>query len=306
MKHIFFINPTAGKGSIQKEIEEKVKEYFFGKPQEYEIYVTKFKGDAEITAKKYAKTGENICIYACGGEGTVYEILNGIIGFSNVSLGVVPCGSANDFLKYFSDKEKFLDIASQVDGSAVPMDIIKAGDRYCLNGCSVGMDAIVARDMTIFKNWPLVSGKMAYKLSIIKTFLSKIGVKINISVNDNAPKQKSCLFAVIANAPFYGGGFMAAPKAVPNDGKLDFTMVDVISKLKIPGFLKKYEKGDIFDLDYCTFDECSSMSFNSDIPIPVNLDGEITETKSMRFEIVKSGANFVVPNGVTAKLLTNI
>lgn len=306
MKHIFFINPTAGKGNLQEGIIKSVKEYFSNKLSDFEIYLTKCKGDAEIAAKRIASTKEEVCIYACGGEGTFYEILNGVVGFDNVSLGVIPCGSANDFLKFFNSKQTFFDISSQVDGEAVSMDIIKAGDRYCLNGCSVGMDAIVGRDMSIFKNWPLVSGKMAYKLAIAKTFLSKIGIKIKLTVDDKLPQVKTCLFAVIANGPFYGGGYMAAPKAVPYDGKLNFTMVDVISKLKVPAFLKKYENGDIFGLDYCTVSDCSSMSFDSDIPIPVNLDGEIVETKSMRFEIVKNAIKFIVPKGVKAKLLTNV
>ncbi len=305
MKHIFFINPTAGKGNLQQSIIDKIKTYFSGKAIDFEIYLTKCRGDAEKIANKFAKTGEKICVYACGGEGTVYEILNGIIGFDNVSLGVIPCGSANDFLKYFTSKESFFDISSQIDGETVCMDVIKAGDRYCLNGCSVGMDAMVARDMSIFKNFPLVSGKAAYKLAIVKTFFSKIGVKIKLCIDGKLPQIKHCLFAVIANAPYYGGGYMAAPKAVPNDGKLNFTLVNVISRIKVPAFLKKYEQGNFDNLNYCTTAECSEMEFNSDIPIPVNLDGEIIETTSMKFKIVKNAVKFIIPKGVKAKLLTN-
>ena len=112
-------------------------------------------------------------IFACGGEGTFYEVLNGAIGCDNINLGVIPCGSANDFLKYFENTESFIDISAQVSGETIKMDAIKAGDRYCINGCSAGMDAIVARDMSIFKNWPLISGKAAYNLAIIKTFIGK-------------------------------------------------------------------------------------------------------------------------------------
>ena len=115
-------------------------------------------------------------MFACGGEGTVFEVLNGTVGYSNVELGVIPCGSANDFLKFFESRDNFLDIAEQIDGETVEMDLIKAGKNYCLNGCSVGMDAIVARDMSIFKNWPLVSGSFAYTLAIVKTFLGKLGI----------------------------------------------------------------------------------------------------------------------------------
>lgn len=301
MKHIFFINPIAGKGNLQRGIIDKVKSYFIDKNDDFEIYTTKEKGDAELVANRIAKEGREVSMYACGGEGTFYEVLNGVVSHDNVTLGVVPCGSANDFLKYYDSKEKFFDIGSLVEGEAIPMDIIKAGDRYCLNGCSVGMDAMVANDMSIFKNWPLVSGKMAYKLAIAKTFLKKVGVKIKLSVDNKVSESKNCLFAVIANAPYYGGGYMAAPKAVPNDGKLNFTLVNTIPKLKVPNFLKKYEIGDIDDLEYCEQTTCDCMSFSADKPIPVNLDGEIINAKSMSFSIVRNAIKFIIPKGVNVK-----
>lgn len=296
MKNVFIINPVAGKGNLQNGIIDSIKEYFSGKKEEFEIYISKKRSDAEEFAKKLALSGERYNIFACGGEGTFYEVLNGAIGHDNVSLGVIPCGSANDFLKHFKNRNAFLDIAAQVGGSKTKMDVIKAGDRYCINGCSVGMDAIVARDMSIFKNWPLVSGKMAYNLAIIKTFIKKIGVKIKITLDDGKPFDANCLFAVVANAPYYGGGYMAAPGALPDDGRLNFTLVDTISKLKVPGFLKRYEKGAIKDLSYCKLDFCEKMSFTADKLTPVNLDGEIIESKSMDFSIIKKAVSFIVPD----------
>jgi len=306
MKHIFFINPTAGKGHLQDRIIESIKKHFGSKKDDFEIYTTKCPGDAEKYAKRIAVSGINATIYACGGEGTFYEVLNGVVGFENINLGVVPCGSANDFLKYFNSKESFLNIASQVEGETIKMDIIKAGDRYCLNGCSVGMDAMVARDMFIFKKLPFVSGKMSYKLAVLKTFFAKIGVSIKLSVDDKMPQLKRCLFAVIANGPVYGGGYKAAPDAVPNDGKLDITVVDVISRVKVPSFLSKYKEGTLKGISYCKMDRCENMSFTSDFPIPVNLDGEIIEATSMKFEIVKNAIKFVIPKGVKPKMLTNV
>lgn len=296
MKNVFIINPVAGKGNLQNGIIDSIKEYFSGKKEEFEIYISKKRSDAEEFARRLALSGERYNIFACGGEGTFYEVLNGAIGHDNVSLGVIPCGSANDFLKHFKNRNAFLDIAAQVGGSKTKMDVIKAGDRYCINGCSVGMDAIVARDMSIFKNWPLVSGKMAYNLAIIKTFIKKIGVKIKITLDDGKPFDANCLFAVVANAPYYGGGYMAAPGAQPDDGRLNFTLVDTISKLKVPGFLKRYEKGAINDLSYCKLDLCEKMSFTADKLTPVNLDGEIIESKSMDFSIVKKAVSFIVPD----------
>ena len=296
MKYVFIINPAAGKGNRQPLIEAKIKEYFDkNSDKNFEIYFTKKPADAENYCRALARTGDEYKIFACGGEGTFYEVLNGVIVHENISLGVIPCGSANDFLKYFDNGEAFSDISAQVDADTVKMDVIKAGERYCINGCSVGMDAIVARDMSLFKKWPLVNGKTAYNLAIVKTFLKKIGVKIKITVDDQKPFDTDCLFAVIANAPFYGGGYMAAPGAVPDDGELNFTLVNTISKLKVPGFLKRYKTGMIKDLEYCKMNNCKRMKFSANVPTPVNLDGEIIETTSMEFSIIEKGINFIVP-----------
>lgn len=306
MRYVFYINPTAGKGNNQEGIISAINEFFADKEFEFKIHITESVGDAMRSAKIEAETGDKIRMFACGGEGTVFEVLNGIADHDNVELGVIPCGSANDFLKYFNSRDGFLDIDAQISGEVVSMDLIKAGDSYCLNGCSVGMDAMVANDMRIFKGLPLVSGPLAYKLAIAKTFLKKLGVSIKLAVDDGPFESVRCLFAVIGNAPYYGGGYMGTPDAVPNDNMLDFTLVNVISKFRVLGFLPKYEKGQHGSLDYCTLKKCESMEFMSDKPIPVNLDGEIVETDHMRFEIVKNAVKFVVPKGIKAKVLTNV
>lgn len=298
MKYIFFINPTAGKGKAQKGIISAIKEYFGKCGKEYEIVVTPYKGHAEKLSHEYAQTGEEITCFACGGEGTGYEVVNGIIGYSNVNYGIIPCGSANDFVRGFGNNEAFLNIDAQINGVVVPIDVIKANDRYCINSCSVGMDAMVARDMKLFKNLPLVSGPLAYNLAIVKTFLKKFGVKIRLQVDEGELTNENCLFAVIANAPYYGGGYMGAPDAFPFDGKLNFTKVDVISKLAVLGFLGKYKSGKHEEIDCCYHTDCEEMYFESDYVLPVNLDGEIVEANRMQFGIVKKALNFVLPDGV--------
>lgn len=306
MRYLFFINPKAGKGKLQKNIKSSIDEYFKENGGDYEIIVTEYKGQATEIAMREAQTGDSIRMFACGGEGTCFEILNGIVGYDNVSLGVIPCGSANDFLKFFSGYEEFYNIPAQIEGECVKTDIIKAGDYYCLNNCSVGMDAMVARDMQLFKRLPLVSGPLAYNLAIVKVFLQKIGITASISVDDGKPQESDCLFAVVANAPYYGGGYKAAPDAKPFDSMLNFTKVDLTSRFKILRFLGKYKKGDIKDLPFCTLSECQRMSFTSEMPIPVNLDGEIFESSDMTFQIVEDGVSFVVPTRIKEKILTNV
>lgn len=307
MRYVFYVNPTAGKGITQENIIKTINAYCTQKELDYQIYSQDNLDGMMQSATQEAQKGDMIRMFACGGEGTVMAVLNAVAGYNNVELGVIPCGSANDFLKFFKKSNAFSDIEEQLKGKALEMDLIKVDNSlYCLNGCSVGMDAVVARHMSIFKKWPLVSGAMAYNLAIIKTFFGKLGITADISVDGGEFERKTCLFAVIANAPYYGGGYKGAPDAVPYDNKLDFTLVDKISKLKILKFLGVYKKGEHKSLDFCTLKRCTSMEFKSQKPIPVNLDGEIFEKTSMKFELVKNAVKFVLPQSIANNLLTKV
>lgn len=303
MRYVFIINPTAGKGKGVESLPPVIEEAFKGREENYEIIITENAGDAEVAAKTQAQTGDEICLFACGGEGTCFEVVNGIVGFDNVTFGVLPCGSANDFLKFFGDKNEFLNVENQISGSDVYLDLIKANDFYSINQCSVGMDAMVADDMRLFKRWPLVSGSMAYNLAVIKTFLRKLGISIRIKIDNEYLGLKRCLFAVIANGPVYGGGYISAPEADPRDGKLEFVLVDRISRFRVLGFLKAYSLGVHAKKKYVRTGKCLKMEIEADKPISVNLDGEIFHSKTVKFEIVKKAIKFRLPSTLANKEL---
>lgn len=147
--------------------------------------------------------------------------------------------------------------------------------------------------------WDILNACPLFRVRlIVRTFIRKLGVNAEIFLNGKSIGKKNCLFAVAANAPFYGGGYMAAPDAVIDDGLLDFTLVDVISRFKILKFLPLYEKGDIKELDCCTLRKCESIAFKAEREVPVNLDGEILLKKSLEFSVVKNGLKFVLPAGI--------
>ena len=301
MKYIFIINPTAGKGKAQTPFADSVKEYFEKNGGEFEIFYTSKQGEAMEYSKKLAESGEELRIYACGGEGTAYEVLNGIYGYDNVSLGVVPCGSANDYISYYSDKTLFLDVPALIDGEEIEVDIIKSGDRYALNSCSMGMDAMVASHMSKFKKWPFVSGKMAYVLALIYTFFSKMGVNLKIKIDDGEKViEQKALFAVVANAPYYGGGFYPTPSAEPFDGKLDYSVISVVSRPKILSLLDEYRAGTHVGLDICKIGNCRKVEIVADKPAPINMDGEITYSDKVSFEIVKKGIKLILPKTISS------
>lgn len=307
MRYAFIINPAAGRGGAVKALGAEIADYCSKNKLEYSVQITTTRGDAQRFAREHAQKGDEVTIFLAGGEGTVFEALNGAYGYGNVTLAVIPIGSANDFLKFFPKDKKsaFRDLDDQIKGSPVKMDVIKAGEHYCLNGCSAGMDAIVAKYMSGFRRFPFINGSMAYSLAIVKCFLGKIGCRLKLTADGDFWGEKDCLFAVVANGPAYGGGFLAAPEAVPFDGELNFTIVEKINKLKILRFIGRYKRGEVDGLSFVHKKTCQSFSFSSDIPVPVNLDGEIFESDNMEFSIIKSAVKFLIPASVHKNLLIN-
>ena len=144
MKHIFIVNPTAGKGKAAKRIIPEVEAYFAAHPQyEWEIYVTKERLDGMRYVESVASKGEPVRFYACGGDGTLYEVVNGAYKYPNVEVASIPLGSGNDFARILGDREKLINLDAQVNGKTRRFDLIQAGDRVAINQCSMGLDAEV-------------------------------------------------------------------------------------------------------------------------------------------------------------------
>ncbi|HHW46032.1 MAG TPA: diacylglycerol kinase family lipid kinase [Clostridiales bacterium] len=301
MRYVFIINPAAGKGKAKQTVLPLISSYFNNHKGSYKIYITQKKGDATEIAKSEASLGGEAYIFACGGEGTTFEVLNGIVGYPNVSLGIIPCGSANDFVKYFGNTDVFFNIEHQIKGTPFPVDIIKAGEYYALNQCSVGMDAMVAQNMNRFKGIKGVSGSMAYGLAIVYTFFEKYNLSLDIKIDNGQTHRTHCLFAVCANAPYYGGGYKSAPFAIPGDGKLDYSIIETKSRIRVVSLLGLYRKGMHINLKICKWGNCESMEISAGRTFPLNLDGEIFYSDRIKFEILKKGIKFIVPSCLAEK-----
>ena len=102
-------------------------------------------GAAEPLARALTETGEPVRIYVCGGDGTVHEAANGIVGYENAAMTVIPSGTGNDFLKNFGpDAAKFADPENLWDGPDFPLDLIDCNGRLCLTIACSGIDARIA------------------------------------------------------------------------------------------------------------------------------------------------------------------
>ena len=134
MKHIFIINPAAGKKDSRQRVYTMAEALKKKHNLDVECMLTKSRRHATALTRAIAETGDYVRFYACGGDGTVNEIANGIAGFPNAAMTCIPIGTGNDFLKNFGkDAEPlFLDAENLWNGDVTPLDLIDCNGKYCL------------------------------------------------------------------------------------------------------------------------------------------------------------------------------
>ncbi len=298
MKHIFIVNPAAGKGSAAKRIIPEIEAYFSAHPElSWEIYQTKEALDGKAYVESIAKTGEPVRFYACGGDGTLYEVVNGAYKYPNAAVGIIPLGSGNDFARVFGGSEKLFDIDAQVNGETVPFDLIDAGGHVAINQCSMGLDAEVCAKQAYFKKIPGVGGEFAYTLSLFYCLFRRLNSEFKIIIDDKEIYEGTMLFSLCASGRWYGGGYKGAPKAVPNDGLLDFIIVrKTVGRLKLAGLVGKYKRGEHLDWDFTTFLRGKKMQIFSKNPAAVNVDGECDYVTESTFRLLQGALPLIVPD----------
>ena len=296
MKHIFVINPAAGQGKVLDFIRPKIEEVCKKYSLNCEIHVTERAGEGIEYVRNKAASGEEIRFYACGGDGTLYDVVNGAFGYKNAQVAVIPLGSGNDFIRLFGTKEEFLNLDDQINGVPVEFDVIKCDDEIAINQCSMGMDAEVCAMQGKIKKLPLVTGEGAYYIGCLYAIIRKFKNRFTYSIDGGEKKTKDCLFCFCGNSRWYGGGFMAAPLALPEDGLLDFVIVESrVSRPKLVTLLNKYKRGEHLDWDITEFTRGKKLVIHSDKPAAVNVDGEIKYVTDTSFEIIEKGITYVVP-----------
>lgn len=299
MDHVFIINPAAGKGREQISLQQRIKSFFEQSDLSWEIYQTKGVGDAITYVKKRCQSSNNIRFYACGGDGTLNEVVNGAVGFAQASVTVVPCGTGNDFIRNFSSKTGFTDIAALVQAEDRLIDLIKVNQRWTVNECNVGFDAAVAYNMDRFKRIPLVQGSMAYTIAVFYSFFHKISYQLDIQIDDQPYISKDFLLLLLANGSHYGGGYNGAPTAMVDDGLLDFFGFFGLNRFQIIGLLNKYKLGLHMTEEKLKskmiFRQGCNVKIRAREDVPVCIDGDIFLAKELEISLVPGCLRFAVP-----------
>ena len=221
MYHII-LNPVAGKKKAQKNLA--IAESFFKERGiAYEAHQTCAVHDAEDIARRLTLAGETELI-VIGGDGTLHEVLNGIVDPTKVKLGLIPSGTGNDFAENAGipeNAEKALEII--VGGEAKETDYLEVGGKRCMNVGGIGMDVDVLERCNRGK----LKGKIKYLMSLLQSLFAFKGLPILIE-SEGREEKHDALIAAACNGTQFGGGIEICPTAVADDQLIDVVIVDCI------------------------------------------------------------------------------
>lgn len=302
MKTVFIVNPCAGKKKDIKNFISKIKLV----KRDAEIYETTAVGDATRFVSEYIKENGKTRFIACGGDGTLGEVVNGVAENNFCEVGVIPMGTGNDFCRNFDCD--FSDISGQIIGDCEKCDLIrytttidgKEKSGYCANMFNIGFDCNVADMTDTVKRKTVFGGSLAYFIAILVTLIKKKGANLKIEIDEKTVHDGRLLLTSVANGCYCGGGIKSNPLARVKDGLININIIKNISRLRFITLLPSYMKGTVLNkkgIDkIITSVKCSKIRLTpNDKKIRICIDGEIADAEKIEFDIVHNGLNFVIP-----------
>lgn len=283
-KLVFIVNPEAKNGAsikVWRRIERKIVDI------PYEVYYSKERRDAmNIAFSIAASSSDPMIIVAVGGDGTIHEVINGVVSFAHVTISYIPAGSGNDFARGFklpSNPEKCLDILlHMIDEKEDYYDVgefkIDKSEGFFVNSLGAGFDALISEKVNLSSMKKILNriglGKIVYAIFMIVELFRYRPSTLYLTINGIQYTFDKAWFVTVSNQSYYGGGMKIAPQANPSDGEFDITVVHCISRVKLLfAFIS------VFFGEHTKFKEVKTFKGNqiriqSDIPISVHTDGE--------------------------------
>ena len=304
MTHLFIINPAAGNRDRTEKYTKKIREVCDARGLTYRIEVSGAPGECCRIAREAAASGEEYRIYACGGDGTLNEVVCGVAGYDNVAITCYRGGSGNDFVKIFGDADAFQDLERLLDCKEATFDLMRCNDDFSLNICSVGLDARVGTDVSNYKRIPLLSGFRAYAVSTVINVIRGIAEHYVVEIDGEKIDGDQTMICA-CNGRYYGGGFNPVPFADPCDGLLDVLLVKKVSRLLVPRVIGTYKAGRFQELPHLVRHfRVKELTIHCDKPTAINLDGELRTAETVHIEVAKEKVRFFYPKELTYQLPT--
>lgn len=298
MRHLFLVNPAAGKADCTARVKTAAEKLARTLAEPYEIKISEKQGDITRYAGEAGASGEEIRLYACGGDGTLNETISGARGYSNLAVTSIPCGSGNDYIKEFSDSSLFFDLQNFAETEERTVDLMDVNGRCCGGICSTGFDARIGHGMTAFRRMPLLGGSRAYTASIVTNLVRGVVKPFRIEFDDGTAVEESLTLCCICNTGWYGGGYNPVPETSITDGLLDVLVVKKVSRLTVAKVISAYQKGEYAKFpDLIIHKQVKSLRIKSPEEEPVNLDGELLLTDDFTVTVQPAALRFFAPKG---------
>ena len=277
----FIYNPTAGKGKAQRfriSIEEKLKSLGVA----YCFWETHAPREAGKIARELTQKGEKDII-AMGGDGTVNEVLNGLADTDGVRLGIVPCGSGNDFAAAVgipATPQGALDVLLNCEPK--PTDYLECSGVRGLNIIGAGIDVEILK---LCYKAKVLKGSLNYFVSLLRCLMVFEFYRFKAVFNDEAADHNA-LIVCACNGRRFGGGIGICPDAGVDDGKLDVVMVENVTKSMIPGALIKLMQGKILEQKFTRHERAERLLVEFGKPATIQIDGELYENLPFDVRVV--------------------
>lgn len=302
MHHLFVVNSYAGKSSAAQTITAALEQA--GKDIAYTVYHTKEKGDAIAFVRAFCTehSEESVRVYACGGDGTAHEVANGIAGCANASMTVYPCGSGNDFVKYYGGKDRFMNLCALMDAQDAPIDLIRINDKqYAINACHFGFDSAVAELMGKIRHKKIIGGSMAYPVSVAKALFTSMKTRCTVKADGEVLNPKGeLLLCTVANGQYVGGSYRCAPHSHNDDGLLEVCLVKPVSRITFLRLMNAYKAGKHLNdprfQKYIVYRQAKCVEIDAASPVfPCSLDGEVIYGRHICAQVAEKNIRFAVP-----------
>jgi len=305
MKHIFIINPQAGQHDSTEEIRQQVDA--LRDEADCEIYVTRCAGDATQYVRQRCQNGnEPLRFYACGGDGTINEVVSGVVGQPDAEMTSLPTGSGNDYVKYYGGASAFADLRQLLHGTAHAVDVMKithgsdpSDIRYGLNVCNFGFDAIVCKNIIQMRRTPIIGGRHAYTAGIVKALFGGRRTRCRIVVDGEVMYDNDILFCTLGNGRYVGGAYKCSPRSMNDDGLIEVCTIKPLTLLRFASMIGMYKNGTFIDnptvQDKVIYRQGRVIDVSGPKPFDFALDGEMLYDTHFHIEQIDKAVRFVTP-----------
>ena len=271
----FILNPTAG-GGFGREIIPELENQLANRSLDASILITE-RHDHAIELSKQSLEKGCTHIIAVGGDGTMNEVARPLIGQKQVTTGLIPAGTGNDFIQILGFPDRFSqehwDIFFQK--ATQLMDVGQVNGLYFLNGMGLGFDAqVAAKNYVEPGEVAKGSGKSKYLWHIISTLLFYKEGKATISSRDEV-SETDCFMNTIANGRRFAGSFLLTPEAIANDGLLDICMIKKLNLLQRFKILSMGPKGEHVNDPKVDYYQTEKIVVDFGKKVPFHVDGEL-------------------------------